>query len=80
MISGEVRRVLPTLRPPAPPPAPAPALTSPLEIMFLTVDPAGRDPAALGAFLLVAGHLAHLYEDAVEAGRQAATAMLTKYL
>ena len=73
LISGEVRRVLPTVRPPAA--APAPALASSVQVMFLTVDPAGRHPAALGTFLLVAGHLTHLYEDTVETGRQAATAM-----
>ena len=36
--------------------------------------PAGGDPATLGALLLVAGHLTHLYQDTVQAGRQAATA------
>ena len=71
LISGEVRRVLPTVLPPAA----APALASSVQVMFLTVDPAGRHPAALGTFLLVAGHLTHLYQDTVETGRQAATAM-----
>ena len=36
--------------------------------------PVGGHPAALGAPVLVAGHLAHLYQDAVEAGRRTAAA------
>ena len=53
-----------------------PGLASPLEIMLLAAaGPAGRHPATLGALLLVAGHLAHLYQDTVQAGRQAATAI-----
>ena len=32
--------------------------------------PVGGHPAALGAAVLVAGHLAHLYQDTVEAGRR----------
>ena len=36
--------------------------------------PVGGHPAALGAPVLVAGHLAHLYQDAVETGRRATAA------
>ena len=36
--------------------------------------PVRRHPAALGAPVLVAGHLAHLYQDAVETGRRATAA------
>ena len=52
-----------------------PGVPRSLEIMFLAVAPAGRHPATLGTLLLVAGHLAHLYQDAVETGREAATAI-----
>ena len=59
-----------------PGPAPGPGLPSSLEIMLLAAaGPAGRHPATLGALLLVAGHLTHLYQDTVQAGRQAATAI-----
>ena len=42
--------------------------------------PVRRHPAALGAPVLVAGHLAHLYQDAVETGRRAtaATSVVSK--
>ena len=46
------------------------ASCSPLEVVDLGRDLAGRHPPALGAGLGVAGHLPHLYQQAVEAGRQ----------
>ena len=44
------------------------ASCSPLEVVELGRDLAGRHPPALGAGLGVAGHLPHLYQAAIEAG------------